>query len=308
MKTGLTLVLLLDGCIKSISVCNTVGHIYSRTWEEHLDHLRWVLGVIHAAGLTLNLQKCEWAKQETRYLGYQLGNGEVRPQVDKVEAVLNSPRLRTKKQVRSFLGLVGWYRRFIPQFATLAVPLTNLTCKAARNPVEWNEECERAFQELKKKLCSSPVLQSPDFKRRFLVQVDASGVGIGAVLAQGEPGEERPVLYLSRKLLPRETRYSTIEKECLAIKWALDSLRYYLLGREFDLQTDHRALTWIQTMKDRNARVTRWYLELQPFKFCVWHKAGKENVTADYLSRLPNIVDVGEEGGNVKKKPSSQLA
>lgn len=122
------------------------------------------------------------------------------------------------------------------------------------------------------------MLQSPDFNRRFLVQVEASGVGIGvlAVLAQGESDEERPVLYLSRKLLPCETRYSTIEKECLAIKWALDSLRYYLLGREFDLQTDHRALTWIQTMKDRNARVSRWYLELQPFKFCVRHKAGRE--------------------------------
>ena len=212
------------------------------------------------------------------------GPAEVRPQVDKVEAILKSPRPFTKTQVRLFLGLVGWYRRFIPQFATLATPLTNLTCKLARNPADWSEECERAFQGLKERLCSSPVLQSPDFERRFLVQVDASGVGLGAVLAQGEAGEERPVLFLSRKLLPHETRYSTIEKECLAIKWALDSLRYYLLGREFDLQADHRALTWIQTMKDRNARVTRWYLELQPFKFCVRHKAGKENVTADYLS------------------------
>ncbi len=136
------------------------------------------------------------------------------------------------------------------------------------------------------------------------MQVDASGVGISAVLVQGESGEERPVLYLSRKLLPRETRYSTVEKECLAINWALDSLRYNLLGREFDLQTDHRALTWIQTMKDRNAKVTRRYLELQPFKFCVQHKAGKENITADYLSRLPNIVSAGEEGGNVTKTAS----
>lgn len=275
--------------------------IYSNTWKEHLEHVKRVLGKIHAAGLTLNLQKCEWARQETKYLGYQLGRGEVRPQVDKVEAILNSPRPQTKKQVRSFLGLIGWYRRFIPQFATLATPLTNLTGKLSSNPVKWTEECEGAFQALKRHMCSSPVLRSPDFEKRFLVQVDASGVGIGAVLAQGDPGEERPVLYLSRKLLPRETRYSTIEKECLAIKWALDSLRYYLLGREFDLHTDHRALTWIQTMKDRNSRVTRWYLELQPFKFCVCHKAGKENVIADYLSRLPDVVAAGEEGGNVTK-------
>ncbi|XP_031668019.1 uncharacterized protein LOC116359314 [Oncorhynchus kisutch] len=273
--------------------------IYSHSWEEHIQHLSSVLGKIHEAGLTLNLLKCEWAKQETKYLGYQLGKGEVRPQVEKVESIRNSPQPRTKTQVKSFLGLAGWYRRFIPQFSTIAVPLTNLTSKGASNPVKWTEECEEAFMTLKKRLCSFPVLQTPDFKKRFLVQVDASAVGIGAVLAQGEPGEELPVLYLSRKLLPRETRYSTIEKECLAIKWALDSLRYYLLGREFDLHTDHRALTWIQTMKDRNSRVTRWYLELQPFRFCVRHKAGKENVTADYLSRLPNMVASGEEEGNV---------
>ena len=116
---------------------------------------------------------------------------------------------------------------------------------------------------------------------------------------EGEPGEERPVLYLSRKMLPRETRYSTIEKECLAMKWALDSLRYYLLGREFDLDTDHRALTWIQSMKDRNARVTRWYLALQPFRFNIRHKAGKQNIVADYLSRLPILANLEEEERNV---------
>lgn len=124
--------------------------IFSMTWEEHLEHLWRVLRAISATGLTLNLQKCKWAKQETRYLGYQFGRGEIRPQVDKVETIWNSPRPRTKKQVRSFLGLVGWYRRFIPQFA----PLTNLTCKEARNPVEWSAECECAFQSLKEKLCS----------------------------------------------------------------------------------------------------------------------------------------------------------
>ncbi len=114
-----------------------------------------------------------------------------------------------------------------------------------------------------------PVLQSPNYFQRFLVQVDASATGIGAVLAQGSAGEEKPVIFLSRKLLPRETRYSAIEKECLAIKWALDSLRYYLLGREFDLETDHRALTWIHSMKESQARITRWYLALQPYHFKV---------------------------------------
>ncbi|CAL9683597.1 unnamed protein product [Knipowitschia caucasica] len=174
--------------------------------------------------------------------------------------------------------------------------------KDQRNPVVWNEDCETAFQALKSYLCSSPVLRSPDFEQRFLVQTDASAVGLGAVLAQGDPGEERPVRYLSRKLLPRETRYSTVEKEGLAIKWALESLRYYLLGREFDLETDHRALTWMNSMKDHNSRLTRWYLSLQPFQFQIRHRAGKTNVVADYLSRLPHIVNLEEEGDNVTER------
>lgn len=163
----------------------------------------------------------------------------------------------------------------------------------------WTEECEEAFYTLKKCLCSSPVLCSHDFSKRFLVQVDASAVGLGAVLAQGDPGEEKPILYLSRKLLPRETRYSAVEKEGLAIKWALESLQYYLLGREFDLETDHRALTWINSMKDHNSRLTRWYLSLQPFKFIVRHRPGKSNKVADYLSRLPNFANLREEGDDV---------
>lgn len=247
------------------------------------------------------MAKCEWAKRETNYLGYQLGNGELRPQACKVQAIRESPRPRTKKEVRSFLGLVGWYRRFIPDFASIAVPLTDLLQKGGKNPVKWTEACEKAFNSLRGKMCSAPVLQSPDFNRRFLVQVDASDKGIGAVLAQGTLGAEKPVVFLSRKLLPRETRYSTIEKECLAIKWALEALRYYLLGREFDLETDHRALTWIHSMKDHNARVTRWYLALQPFRFQIRHCPGRKNLVADYLSRFPDSARLEEGGGDVKK-------
>lgn len=200
------------------------------------------------------------------------------------------------------MGLIGWYRRFVSDFATLAVPLTNLLAKGIKNPIPWTEDCENAFVKLKERICADPVLQSPDFTQRFLVQVDASATGLGAVLLQGATGEERPVTYLSRKLLPRETRYSAVEKECLAIKWALESLRYYLLGREFDLETDHRALTWIHSMKDRNSRVTRWYLSLQPYNFKVRHRPGKQNVVADYLSRFPASARLREGGDNVTEE------
>lgn len=272
--------------------------IFSQSWEEHLRHLQEVLKRIKTAGLTIRSDKCALAKAETQYLGYVLGHGVVRPQVGKIEAIKNAERPVTKKQVRPFLGLVGWYRRFVPNFSARANVLTNLTKKCHPNKVNWTMDCEMAFQDLKDSLCKEPVLQSPNFEQMFTVQTDASEHGLGAVLLQGEQGQLRPIAYISRKLLSRETKYSTVEKECLAVKWALDSLRYYLLGRKFRLETDHRALAWLGKMRDTNARITRWFLAIQPFDFDVLYRAGTQNCTADFLSRTPQEVS-GEGGRNV---------
>lgn len=273
--------------------------IYSGSWQEHLRHLADIMKSLEEAGLTINTTKCAWAQTEVRYLGYLLGHGQIKPQVEKLKAIQNITRPQTKKQVRSFLGLIGWYRRFIPHFASLATPLTDLTKKSPAKFC-WTSECEEAFNSLKDLLCHEPVLQSPNFSERFIVQVDASDVGLGAVLAQGEADDERPVLFLSRKLFERERKYSTIEKEGLAIKWAVDSLRYYLLGREFTLRTDHRALKWMQTMQNSNSRILRWCLTLQPYVFTIEHCPGKKNLIADYLSRLPNLdYPEGVKGRNV---------
>ncbi|KAL4001114.1 caldesmon [Sarotherodon galilaeus] len=224
--------IILDGCFKFAAAYLDDVVIYSESWEEHLQHLKVVMAKIQKAGLTLNVSKCAWAQEEVKYLGYIVGHGQIKPQVEKVKAIQTIPRPKTKKQVRSFLGLVGWFRRFIPHFSTLAAPLTDLTRKHT-SKVMWNDDCEHAFQSLKRQISEAPVLQSPDFSKPFVVQVDASNVGLGAVLAQGEAGEEKPVLFLSKKLFDREKNYSTVEKEGLAIKWAIDSLKYYLLGREF---------------------------------------------------------------------------
>ncbi len=272
--------------------------IFSQSWEEHLEHLKEVLTRIKAAGLTIRPDKCALAKPETQYLGFVLGHGVIRPQVGKVEAIKAAGRPETKKQVRAFLGLVGWYRKFIPNFSARAITLTNLTKKTQPNKLVWTEDCEKAFNDLKGALCQEPVLQSPDFEKMFTVQTDASLHGIGAVLLQEEQGQLEPVVYISRKLLPREVNYSTVEKECLAVKWALDSLRYYLLGRKFRLETDHRALAWLGRMRDTNARITRWFLAMQPFDFEVLYMSGSQNCTADFLSRTPQAVS-GEGGGNV---------
>ncbi len=259
--------------------------IHSNDWQRHMEHLRAVLRALRVAGLTANPRKCAIGRVEVRYLGFHLGHGQVRPQIDKTAAVAACPSPKTKKEVRQFLGLAGYYRRFVPNFSDLTSPLTDLTKKEAPDPVQWTELCQQALTKIKAALCGGPLLHSPNFDLPFLLQTDASDRGLGAVLAQVVGGEERPVLYLSRKLSKRETRYSTVEKECLAIRWAVLTLRYYLLGREFTLCSDHAPLQWLHRMKDTNARITRWYLALQPFKFKVVHRPGVQMAVADFLSR-----------------------
>lgn len=268
--------------------------IHSNTWEEHVEHLRTVLDHLHSAGLTVNPSKCVFAAAETEYLGLVIGKGVIRPQVSKIEAMESSPLPQTRKQLRSFLGMAGFYRRFIPQFSNRAALLTDLTGSRSPNHIQWTEEAIAAFHDIQQSLSKQPVLYSPNFDEPFILQTDASDRGLGAVLLQEAMEGRHPVAYISRKLFPREVRYSTVEKETLAIKWALDSFRYYPLGRGFTLETDHKALQWLEQMKDTNGRITRWYLALQPFRFTVHHVPGKENLTADYLSRCSS--ESSEEG------------
>lgn len=148
----------------------------------------------------------------------------------------------------------------------------------------WMGECEIAFETIKRVLCSKPVLVAPDFHCPFKVQTDASVVGLGAVLSQGEYPDEHPVLHLSWKLNPAERAYAVIEREVLAIKWSLHTLRYYLLGAPFTLVTDRAPLTWLHKMKDTNPRLTWWYMALQPYVFTIWYRKGKEHANADFFS------------------------
>ncbi|MGH0163547.1 UNVERIFIED_CONTAM: hypothetical protein FKN15_045983 [Acipenser sinensis] len=265
--------------------------IFSVDWECHVKRLEAVLCSLREAGLKANAKKCAFALQEAKYLGFSLGRGLIKPQLNKIEAILACKAPVNKKQVRAFLGLIGYYRRFIENFASRAAPLTELTRASAPVTVKWSAEAETAFNDLKSAVCSEPVLVSPDFEKPFILQTDASEVGLGAVLSQVIKGEEHPVLFLSRKLLPRERNYATVEKECLSVKWAVEALRYYLWGRKFTLVTDHAPLQWMHRNKDKNARVTRWFLALQPYSFDVKHRKGKEHTNADFLSRFPQSVN-----------------
>ena len=260
--------------------------IFSKTWEEHIQHLRHVLLCLRNHNLTAKLKKCQFCMEECTYLGHTVGNGQVKPDPTKLQAVRKMPRPLTKKDVRAFLGLTGYYRRFIENYAEIAAPLSDLTKKKLPERVNWTGECEQAFEALKEVLCRSPVLRNPDFSKEFILQTDASSRGVGAVLSQrDEQGHDRPVAFFSRKLLPREQRYSTVEQECLAIKLGVEAFKVYLIGRHFVIQTDHRSLQWLDRLKENNSRLTRWSLALQPYSFTVVHRAGSANGNADALSR-----------------------
>ena len=173
----------------------------------------------------------------------------------------------------------------IPNYSTIVAPLTDLTMKLSPTYVVWSK-CNKAFQKQKQALCSEPVLRTPDFQRQFYLQTDASEVRVGAVLSQlDDEGADHPVAYYSRKLLASEQKYATVEKECLAIKLGMQHFHVYLLGRLFVVQTDHRALQWLDQAKDTNSRLCRWSLAMQTFKFKVEHGAGTSNGNADSLSR-----------------------
>ena len=278
---------LLDGLSDFASAYLDDIIIYSDNWKDHLSHLDLVCQRIQQAGLTVRKRKCQFAMAECMYLGHKVGSGRVAPDDLKVEIIKKYPTPQTKKQVRSFLGLAGYYRKFISNYASLAVPLTDLTRKSAPTEVVWSPECEQAFVSLKTALCSSPVLRSPDFTKHFVLQTDASDRGIGAVLSQyDEMGHDQPIAYFSKKLLPAEERYSTTEKECLAIKLSIQAFHSYLVGKAFTIQTDHRSLEWLNRVKDSNPRLTQWSLFLQSYDHVVEYRSGSANANADTLSRL----------------------
>lgn len=260
--------------------------VFSATWGEHLSHLRQVFERIRQAGLTARAKKCQFGTSTCLYLGHIIGGGRVRPDTAKVIAIREFPTPQSKKDVRSFLGITGYYRKFIPDYSSIAAPLSDLTKKKSPNRVLWSSECDIAFNKLKAALCSPHVLWTPDFEKTFILQMDASERGVGAVLSQlDDEGRDRPVAYFSKKLLPRETKYSTIEKECLAIKLGIQNFHTYLMGRPFLIETDHRGLEWLHRIKDTNARLIRWSLFLQSYEFTVKYRPGKTNSNADGLSR-----------------------
>ena len=260
--------------------------VYSETWSEHVEIMCKLFEKLSDAKLTVNLCKCEFGKATVTFLGHVVGQGNVKPVVAKVKAICEFPVPKGKKQLMRFLGMAGYYRKFCPNFSTIAEPLTRLLSKRVK--FTWSPECEIAFQKLKAILESSPVLVAPNFSKLFKLVVDASEVASGsALLQEDEVGVDHPVCYFSKKFNKSQLNYSTIEKECLALVLAIKHFEVYLSSSSLPICvfSDHNPLVFINKMKNSNQRLLRWSLMLQEYNIEVRHIRGKDNVIADCLSR-----------------------
>lgn len=283
--------------------------VVTQDFEKHLEMLRLVFKRLVDAGLTVSREKCKFCCEELRYLGYVVDRSGLRVDPEKVTAILNLPPPRNVTEVRRILGMASWYRRFIPNFATLVSALSNLLRKNVR--FEWNPQCAEAFSKLKDCLSSAPVMTCPDFDIPFCIQTDASNFGLGAVLTQNHKDGERVISYISRSLNKNERKFTTTEKECLAVVWAIEKFRPYVEGTHFSVITDHFSLKWLHNLRDPSGRLARWSVKLQQYSFDITHRGGKENVVPDALSRsVPtiDIVSLAEEGlGEIKDQWYARL-
>lgn len=272
--------------------------IFSSSLDEHIQKLRTIFDRFRQTRLKIQLDKSEFLRTEVLYLGHTVTKDGLRPNDDKIKAVLNYPLPKTTTDIKSFLGLVGYYRRFIKDFAKITQPLT--ACLKKRNKIIIDQKYIDAFNKCKELLTNAPLLQYPDHSKPFILTTDASNVALGAVLSQGQVGSDQPVAYASRTLSDTESRYSTIERELLAIIWAVKQFRPYLYGKKFYIYTDHRPLAWLNSLKDPNSKLTRWRLRLQDYDFEIIYKNGKQNTNADALSRIKlNALDSDDESMKV---------
>lgn len=263
--------------------------VLGKTFKEHLDLLKDVFRRLRQAGLVLNPEKCQFGKKELRYLGHIVSESGIQTDPEKVQGMVHFPAPKNVRSLRSFLGLISWYRRFIKNFAKISAPLTYLLKKSQR--WEWNSEQQIAFETLKGKLQMAPILACPEFNTQFTLQVDASDFGLGAALTQKQGGKEVAIAFASRLLTLQERKFSTTEKECLALVWGIKTFRPYLEGYHFKAITDHQALKWLLSLKEPSGRLGRWILEIQQYDFEICYRKGINNSLADALSRFPPTED-----------------
>ncbi|RVW60833.1 Retrovirus-related Pol polyprotein from transposon 17.6 [Vitis vinifera] len=258
--------------------------VYGSSYEECLMHLEAVLHRCIEKDLVLNWEKCHFMVQKGIVLGHIISKNGIEVDKAKVELIVKLPPPTNVKGIRQFLGHAGFYRRFIKDFSKISKPLCELLVKDAK--FVWDEKCQRSFEELKQFLTTAPIVRAPNWKLPFEVMCDSSDLAMGAVLGQREDGKPYVIYYASRTLNEAQKNYTTTEKELLAVVFALDKFRAYLVGSSIVVFTDHSALKYLLTKQDAKARLIRWILLLQEFNLQIRDKKGVENVVADHLSRL----------------------
>ena len=260
--------------------------IFGTTFEEHLERLNKVLERIQKASLKLKPEKCSLMQAEVPFLGHIVSRHGIQPNPDNIAKVMSWSEPTNVTEVRQFLGLCSYYRRFIRDFAVIAKPLTELTCNDSE--LVWTDRCQHAFEELKASLVGPDIMAYPRDDAPFILDTDACDVGIGAVLSQTQNGKERVIAYASRSLNKAERNYCVTDKELLAIKNFVEHFRQYLLGREFLIRTDHQALKWLFSLKEPKGRIARWIEILSAYNFTVEYRPGKKHGNADGMSRHPS--------------------
>jgi hypothetical protein len=260
-------------------------NVHSESWGEHLRHLDKVLCRLREVNLKLNPNKCCFAKKAITFLGHMVSKEGIQPDPGKIQAVLHFPPPRNVTNVRSFLGLTGYYWKYVKGYSTVAGPLFALTRKDVA--FVWDVNCEQAYQTLKTALVKAPILTRPDFKRTFWLDVDWSSKGVGAILSQKDGRFERVVAYASKSLTEAQRKFHPVEGECYALIWGVMHFRQYLHMKHFILRRDHKPLEWLATVSDAHGRRGRWVGLLQDFSFKIVHGPGLKHANVDALSRNP---------------------
>lgn len=258
--------------------------IFSTSLEEHLDSLGRILQRLRESNMKLQIDKCHFAERQTEYLGHVVTNGCIKPNPNKVDAINTIDLPTTQKEIKSFLGMTGYYRKFIKDYAKVAYPMIKYLKKNGSRISTNDLEYVDAFRKLKALITSGPVLNSPDFNKTFVLTTDASNYAIGAVLSQCG----HPIAFSSRTLNNHEKNYSVIEKELLAVVWSTKYFRPYLFGRRFTIRTDHRPLVWLNSLREPNSKLQRWKIQLNEYDYTIEYIKGRDNVVADGLSRIGN--------------------
>ena len=260
--------------------------VFSKTFDEHLENLRVIFERLREVNLKLNPKKCNLLCRKVAFLGHEVLEKGIATDPAKVLAVKEWPEPKTATEVRQFVGLASYYRKFIPNFATVCKPLHKLTEKDAH--FIWSDKTQNAFDTIKQLLTSAPVLSYPLLQGQpFVLDCDASNVGIGAVLSQVQNGEEKVISYFSKCLSKSERQYCTTRKELLAVVVAVKHFHHYLLGQNFTVRTDHGSLQWLMRFKNYEGQIARWIETLSAYTFTVQHRAGRVHNNADAMSRRP---------------------